>query len=219
MKKLLLNSLRFALIFMIALSCTKIGKNITVKGRVLNPITGVGISGVEIKLLRSQNLQYNGGYKAIKKVVSDENGNYEINATRLGPIYLIPGEIGQNYSLGFSYEGQYYSMKKVDKGKVMHIDYHLVPYGKLQINIKNTNCFDQNDQLRIFRSHSIPGFYDNVPNPAIYTGCVDQQGNLNQAPMGWYKYNGTITKNGVETTIRDSIYLDAETTRIWNIYY
>ncbi len=210
-----------ALILMIVFACTKIGKNITVKGRVLNPITGEAHEGIEIRLLRNRNLEYNGGYKTIKSTTTDENGYFELNAGRMGPIWLSTNIVNYQelYSLGWDYKGQYYSMLKVDKGKVMHVDYHLVPYGELQINIKNTSCFDQNDKLSIFRTHSISGFYDNVPNPAIYTGCIDQQGNLNQAPMGWYKYNGTVTKNGVETTIRDSIFLDAGTTKIWNIYY
>ncbi len=30
------------------ISCTKFGKNVTVKGRVLNPLTGEGIAGEEV---------------------------------------------------------------------------------------------------------------------------------------------------------------------------
>ena len=185
------------LILMIALSCTKIGKNITVKGRVLNPITGVGISGVEIKLLRSQNLQYNGGYKAIKKVVSDENGNYEINATRLGPIYLIPGEIGQNYSLGFNYEGNYYSMKKVDKGKVMHIDYHLVPYGEYRIKINNINCQGTNDTLIINQTNQTNSF---LGVDWVLTGCDGYTTSWDKVPMGTIHTKYTVIRNGISNS-------------------
>ena len=33
-------------------SCTKFGKNVTLKGRVMNPVTSEGIEGAEVKLYR-----------------------------------------------------------------------------------------------------------------------------------------------------------------------
>jgi hypothetical protein len=102
---------------------------------------------------------------------------------------------------------------------VTNADFHAVPFGNLQINIKNTSCFDSNDELSIFRTHSIAGFYDGVPNPVIYNGCIDQIGNMNKAPMGWYKFTGTFTKNNIVNPIKDSIYLNNGETKIWNINY
>ncbi|AEA43804.1 T9SS type A sorting domain-containing protein [Fluviicola taffensis] len=44
----------FSILCLLLLStCTKFGKTDTAKGRVLNPVTGEGISGVELKLLKS----------------------------------------------------------------------------------------------------------------------------------------------------------------------
>jgi hypothetical protein len=40
-----LNILFLLLISVCFLSCTKFGKNVTIEGRVVNPITGQGISG------------------------------------------------------------------------------------------------------------------------------------------------------------------------------
>nr|WP_294862689.1 hypothetical protein [uncultured Fluviicola sp.] len=40
------------LMILIVVSCTKFGKNVTLKGRVVNPITGEGIEGAEVKLLK-----------------------------------------------------------------------------------------------------------------------------------------------------------------------
>ena len=56
-------------------SCTKFGKNVTVKGRVLNPVTGQGVAVAEIWLQKSSG-GYEGGYKTVKKAISDENGLY-----------------------------------------------------------------------------------------------------------------------------------------------
>src|SRR5690554_7154425 len=82
----------------------------------------------------------------------------------------------------------------------MHADFDAMPYGELQINVKNINCFNQSDNLSNFRTHSIPDYYDDVPNPAIYVGCIDNIGNMNKSPMGWYKYKGKVIRNGIETT-------------------
>lgn len=221
MKKRKTITLSIIIVFLISIgSCTKFGKNITIKGRVENPITNKSIPGIKVRLIKSENLQYYGGYKTIKETTTDANGHFELSAGRIGSVWIvIDYNYKDYYDLGWDYDGKYYSQLKVEKGEVMHVDYHLVPYAKLQINIKDTACFNQNDELSIFRTQSIPGFYDNVPNPAVYTGCVDQEGNMNKDPMGWYKYKGTVTKNGVETQVEDSIYLEAHGTKIWNIFY
>ena len=219
MKNRILILTLFSLLFVVV-GCTKFGKNITVEGRILNPITNEPISDITVRLIKSKNLQYYGGYKTIKETTSDANGNFELSAGRTGGVWIVADFNYQNYyELGWDYSEKYYSQLKVDKGEVMHVDYHLVPYGELQINIKNTSCFSQNDSLVIFRTHSLIHFYDDVPNPAIYVGCIDQQGNQNKAPMGWYKYTGRVIKNGIETPILDSILLDAGEIKIWNIYY
>ncbi len=219
MKKLLLNKAWIVIVLITLASCTKIGRNITVKGKVINPITGQGISGVEIKLLRSQNLQYNGGYKAIKKVISDENGNFEINAMRLGPIYLIPGEIGQNYSLGFNYEGHYYSMKKVDKGKVMHVDYHLVPYGEIKINIHNVNCSGANDTM-YFRHKWLleDDGIDIWSTPRV--GCYSfNSTDPYKLPMGTYFYETKVIRSGVTNYVYDTVTINETGVVTLNIDY
>ncbi|TSJ40002.1 carboxypeptidase-like regulatory domain-containing protein [Fluviicola chungangensis] len=214
--------MRLFLILVLALvSCTKFGKNVTVKGRVMNPVTGQGIEGAEVKLLRVKG-GYDSNYKTIKSVVTDASGNFELDKyTWASPVARC--ETGDFYRLGWTKDGGQTFIDnfelEVKKGKVTNADFYAIPYGNLQININNTSCFDSNDELKIYRTHSIPGFYDDVPNPAIYLGCVNQTGNMNKAPMGWYKYSGTVTKNGIVTPKKDSIYLNEGETKVWNINY
>ena len=205
----------------VIVSCTKFRKNVTLKGRVINPVTGEGIKGAEVKLYRIAG-GYDSNYKTIKSANTDASGNFELDKyTWAKPVARC--EVGEMYKLGWTKDdGQTFIDNfelDVKMGKVTNADFYAVPYGNLQINIHNTSCFDSNDELKIFRTHSIEGFYDNVPNPAIYMGCVNQTGNMNKAPMGWYKYNGTVTKNGIVTSKRDSIYLNESETKIWNINY
>ncbi|AEA43807.1 hypothetical protein [Fluviicola taffensis] len=204
------------------ISCTKFGKTDTAKGRVLNPVTGEGVSGVELKLLKST-AGLPGGNKAVKTATTDGDGFYEISKAGLKGYSLSCNLPAEYYPVGWFIDGELKNTNTgnvgLKKGKTLHADFYAVPYGNLQININNTSCFDTNDELKIYRSHSIPSFYDNVPNPAIYNGCVNQTGNMNKAPMGWYKYNGTVTKNGIVTPKRDSIYLNKDETKVWNINY
>ena len=205
------------------LSCTKFGKNVTVKGRVVNPITGEGIPYIRVFMYKATNTSLPADYKIVKEVNTASDGSFELNKLGLSKYYVkcdVPGEyyvVGWEEKSGISLFDKF--TLSVKKGKTMHANFYVVPYGNLQINVNNTSCFDSNDELKIYRTHSIAGFYDNVPNPAIYTRCVNQTGNMNKAPMGWYKYSGTVTKNGIVTSKKDSIYLNEGETKVWSIDY
>lgn len=201
-------------------SCTKFGKNVYVDGYIRNAITGEPVSNVSLRLYRKQidwGDPLGTASKTLKSITTDANGYYKAEhlSTPVNAVYIqMGGGVEGGYVL---VDGKNPTLIK--KGKKNHVDFGIVPYGYLQINIHNTSCFDSNDELKIYRTHSIVGFYDNVPNPAVYIGCVNQTGNMNKAPMGWYKYNGTVTKNGIETSKRDSIFLNDGETKIWNINY
>ena len=63
-----------AILSISALSCTKLGKNVTIEGRVMNPITGEGIEGIELELLRTT-AGLPGGYKSVKSTRSNTDGS------------------------------------------------------------------------------------------------------------------------------------------------
>ena len=63
-------------------SCTKFGRTITVKGRVINPVTGEGIQGAKMILQRGT-AGLPGGNKTVKSVYSDADGNFELNKSGL----------------------------------------------------------------------------------------------------------------------------------------
>lgn len=63
----------FLIVLIISLSCTKFGKNITVKGRALNPITGEGIPNARVIITKST-LEYPSGVKVVKETTTDSEG-------------------------------------------------------------------------------------------------------------------------------------------------
>ena len=129
-------------------SCTKIGRNVTIKGKVINPVTNESIEGIEAWFQKSTN-GLPGGYKTIKEEITDVNGEFEINASRAGTHYIRLGDVKGNYRLGWYENGEYTgtSVKEVDKGKVMEVEYHLVPYGKVILDIENVNCESIQDTM------------------------------------------------------------------------
>ena len=66
----------YTLVFSSLCACTKFGKNVTIEGRVMNPITGEGIAGIELELLRTTT-GLPGGYKSVKSTNSNSDGSYE----------------------------------------------------------------------------------------------------------------------------------------------
>jgi|SRR5690554_3530896 len=131
-----LNILFLLLISICFFSCTKFGKNVTIEGRVENPITGEGISGVEIAL-QKETLGIPGGTKSIKEVYTDANGNFELNkfSFRASQVIANTSTAGDYYSIGWHKDGEYVSINstlEIKKGKKLHVDFHMVPYGELK---------------------------------------------------------------------------------------
>ena len=197
MKNRILILTSFFLIFGM-IGCTKFGKNITVNGRVLNPITNEPISDITVRLIKSKNLQYYGGYKTIKETTSDINGNFELSAGRTGGIWIVADFNYQNYyELGWDYNEKYHSQLKVDKGEIMHVDYHLVPYGEYRLIINNINCGGPNDTIIINKTNFVQSFLD---NDWMLTGCDGYTTSWNKVPMGNIHTKYTVIRNNISNT-------------------
>ena len=182
-----------------AVSCTKFGKNITVKGKVLNPITGEGYEGITVQLIRHKHFQYEGGYRELKHTTTNQNGEFEISAYYGGKVWVQAQSPAEYYQLGWLYEKEdkYYYMKTVDKGKVMNIDCHLVPYGNYQLKINNVNCGGGADTLIINQTNQIGTF---LGVDWVITGCNGYVTALEKVPMGTVHTKYTVIRNGVSNT-------------------
>jgi hypothetical protein len=187
-------------------SCTKIGRNVTIKGKVVNPVTNEPIEGIEAWFQKSTN-GLPGGYKTIKEEITDVNGEFEINASRAGTHYIRLGDVKGNYRLGWYENGAYTgtSVKEVDKGKVMEVEYHLVPYGDIKVNIYNVNCQGLSDTLILERNYQEKqvGFYQ----PITLTGCYSVEGNPTKVPIGNYEIKWTVNRGGTTEVFSDNLFV------------
>src|SRR5690554_8203788 len=106
-------------------SCTKFGKNVTIKGRVMNPITGEGIAGATISASKIT-MELPGGYKTVEQTTSDANGDFILEFKKsASDIDVLTGNY---YNIGWYQNGAiqpgYYL--PVEKGKTMKADFYAV---------------------------------------------------------------------------------------------
>ncbi len=202
-------------LFFILFSC---GKEHSIKGRVFNPVTDEAISGIKVNLLKNKTeipgSQDGVGKKIVESTTTNENGEYS---------FTFRKKDSRQYSLSFFYDDKKYydnikSGNVVIENNMVTYDLPLVNYGFLSKNISNVNCFNENDLLSIVFSHQDVIDYS-FGNLQEYEGCYSHFGNTNSIPMGMYKYEGTVTKNGITTPIKDSIYVTAGGYHTWNIQY
>jgi hypothetical protein len=213
----------FALILiLITVSCTKFGKNVTLKGRVMNPVTGEGIEGAEVKLYRIAG-GYDSNYKTIKSATTDASGNFELDKyTWAKPVARC--EVGEMYKLGWTKDGGQTFIDnfelEVKRGKVTNADFYAIPNGYLKYTIKNTSCFDEFDTLVLTINYQLSNIPNLSSNTTVYTGCFEYIGAVYSArPMGWYYFTGYYKKNNVVTTFSDSIYIGEGTYHEWVFEY
>ena len=143
--------MKYAIFFIILISsfsCTKFGKTYRVKGRVLNPITGQGIEGAEVRIYKNT-MELPGGSKMQKSAITDSEGNFDMSKLAFRTdnisVYSFPGEY---YPIGWTQNnGQSFDMPALKMGKTMHADFYAVPNGCALWHVKNVNCASSVDTM------------------------------------------------------------------------
>ncbi len=215
--------MRFLISFFILttiISCTKFGKNVTVKGRVMNPVTGAGIEGAEVKLLKVVG-GYDSNYKTIKSVTTDASGAFELDKyTWTKPVARC--EVGDLYKLGWTKDGGQTFIDnfelEVKKGKVITADFYVLPYGELKISIHNINCQGPNDTLIYKRNYvSLSGI--SVFQPFTLMGCYDNDGAFAKVPSGDYLVEWTVIRNGISNSYSHLVTVPGNGQAVYSIDY
>jgi len=199
----------FSILLMV--SC---GKQRVVKGRVYNPVTGNGISGIEVQVRKGKScISYDGcGSKLLESTTTDANGNYSMQYRDKDDQYLLfKHNIDDFYRINSNIPGISGNQE---------YDLLLVTKGYEQYSIINTSCFDINDKLTITERYhkSIPSLIL-LNGDAVYSGCMNQTYPNTLVPMGWYVWKGSVTKNNITTPFSDSIYVPEGGSVQWSIEY
>lgn len=211
----------FLLLAPLLSGCTKFGKNITVEGKVYNPITGEGIENVEIKLLKVSN-SFPGGFKTVKTTYTDASGNYEISAASIGKRFLSVNHSGDYYSLGWEGDVQATAdgYSQVKKGSITHLDYKVAPYGYIIYHVNNLNCQGANDTLQLYFVGSELNTHDAQIGKLLEVyGCINEQDSPVKVPIGDYYYEWVSIKNGVLEEFSDTITVTENGSTTLNVFY
>src|SRR5690554_6376919 len=132
---------KLSIFFIIVLGVTFMtcNRKTTLKGRVMNTITGEGKGGAAISASKTS-LELPGGYKTVEQTTSDANGDFLLEFKKSAATIWV--STGNDYHIGWYQNGAihpgYYL--PVEQDKNMKGDFSLVPYGKLNLDIKNINC-------------------------------------------------------------------------------
>jgi hypothetical protein len=207
---------------LLLVSCTKFGKNMTVKGRVFNPITGEGIPDIRVFMYKAKLTSLPADYKTVKEDHTDSEGSFELNKLGLSKYYVkcdVPGEyyiVGWEQKEGVSLFDKF--TLSVKKGKTMRADYYALPYGQLKISLHNVNCQGPNDTLIYKRSYvSLDGI--SVFQPFTLTGCYDNDGAFAKVPSGNYLVEWTVIRNGISNDYSHVVTVPPNGQAYYNIDY
>lgn len=156
-----------------------------------------------IKIVRSGTLDENG--KANFEMYLAKNSSYELKLDR--PANNCYDNHANNYTgkgnpIYFAYHYNSFDF-----------DFEFAPCAYLKRNVVNTNCFDSNDEIKLYTS-SLQGWI----NHGFSKGCTAYyDADYTALPMGQYNYKWIVTKNNIKDTFYDSFYLDEGAYRTYDL--
>src|SRR5690554_5643618 len=193
MKKLGVFIIILSVVFM---SCNR---KTTLKGRVMNPITGEGIAGATISASK-MTMELPGGYKTVEQTTSDANGDFLLKFKKSAS--NIGVSTGDYYNIGWYQNGEiqpgYYL--HVQKGKNMKADFYAVPYGSYRIVINNINCQGATDTIIINQTNQVNSF---LGIDWTLTGCSGYTTAWDKVPMGTIHTKYTVIRGGISNTFEE----------------
>src|SRR5690554_570427 len=193
MKKLGVFIIILSVVFM---SCNR---KTTLKGRVMNPITGEGIAGATISASKTT-MELPGGYKTVEQTTSDANGDFILEFKKSAS--NIGVSTGNYYNIGWYQNGEiqpgYYL--PVQQGKNMKADFYAVPYGSYRIVINNINCQGATDTIIINQTNQVNSF---LGIDWTLTGCSGYTTAWDKVPMGTIHTKYTVIRGGISNTFEE----------------
>lgn len=199
-------------LILIALSgCTKFGKTITVEGKVMNPLTGKGLEGATVELIKLTPKGFQEKEKETKSVQTNENGEFEINKLGLTKDFVLAASnVNSYFRLGWAEDGKIINSGErieVIKGKKSKYDYYVLPFGKMREEIHNIVDPHPNDLMQYRRK----AWYDSSYGPwsSYILGPYDYNGSdLQIVPVGYWYYETKLTRNAQDYYFYDSVYVN-----------
>jgi hypothetical protein len=186
----------FLLISLSLFACTK-HREIKIIGR--NAVTGQGYEGLEYKVVSSKTGNDGEVYRTEATGNLNANGEAFVSIKQKNSRTYSIRLFGPSNSCYANNVIQYFD-SPYDVNGTFTFEFAECAYMKLHVH--NLNCIDSNDEIKFRRLW----LSTNESNDfVIQSGCFQFDGDYFSLPIGNYKYEWYVTKNGV-TTFHDSIF-------------
>ncbi|MCC6699876.1 MAG: hypothetical protein IT221_00015 [Fluviicola sp.] len=184
-------------LFFIALLLSSCKKERTIHITARNAVTGAPYSGLKYYVVQEMT---SGDGEKFKTVIEGNLNEYgeAIITKKLPKSYSYAVRVEEPTNTCYNKKITYYFGTE-DK---FECPFEFAECAYLKLQIHNVNCIDSNDEIKFRRLWLSTNESNNF---VIQTGCFQFDGNYFSLPMGQYKYEWIVTKNGI-TTVHDSIF-------------
>jgi hypothetical protein len=184
-------------LFFIALLLSSCKKERTIHITARNAVTGAPYSGLKYYVVQEMT---SGDGEKFKTVIEGNLNEYgeAIITKKLPKSYSYAVRVEEPTNTCYNKKITYYFGTE-DK---FECPFEFAECAYLKLNVHNINCIDSNDEIKFRRLWLSTNESNNF---VIQTGCFQFDGNYFSLPMGQYKYEWIVTKNGI-TTVHDSIF-------------
>jgi hypothetical protein len=177
----------------------------TVKGRVLEVDSEVGIPNMSVKLVEED---YAGTIATPKRttiqtVKTDATGNYQFSYTRqkIMNYDVVAVNASPNYN-------EYTQAVLIPDGTSNSVNIFLLPFGWLKLHVKNVNPYDNRDEVKFFYGSCYGSKVDSI----IYVKVGGSPKAINDIRI-W------TTKNSIQTFKDVAVITPPRDTTLLNIFY
>ncbi len=203
----------------IILAVVACGKKTTVIGKVINPVTGMGIEGATV-VLQQSGKGLPAGIEDVESVISDANGNFNISAKKVKPLTCaVALDSYKYYHLGWSVDNNSNFTLSLKKGKTTNANYYAVPYGCSSWHIKNVNCESGTDTMWYKIKYQFDEDFLNLWSLPI-TGCADITSNgCDKLEMGNHILYIRVKRPSGELYYYDTLFINETGTTYFDFNY
>jgi hypothetical protein len=196
-------NLLYISLILLLFSCTKGKGNIYAEGRVYNPITGEGHSGIEMKLIRTNAMTgdpFEGSNRKHEQtVITDEKGRFVIEhiGNLFGTYILQPRDPSGtlNNVKWDQFESAIDGERPIEPKEELYDNFQMVPFGYIKRHTKNVNCEGPNDSMHIELTYLLTGVKYEHNN--FNLGCFENLSGPTLKPIGDYRNDWYVIRNGV----------------------
>ncbi len=186
----------FLLLSLSLFSCTK-HREIKIIGR--NAVTGQGYEGLQYEVVSSRTGNDGEVYRSEALGNLNANGEAFVSIKQKNSRTYSIRLFGPSNSCYANNVIQYFD-SPYDVNGTFTFEFAECAY--LKLHVHNLNCIDSNDEIKFRRLWLSTNESNNF---VIQSGCFQFDGDYFSLPIGNYKYEWYVTKNGV-TTFHDSIF-------------